>query len=647
MSVASCCTHEADLEREIALRKEAEKQLQLANTILQNAGSVIVMFDQQLELVYASPALYSILGYQTAELLGQEWYRQTYFDQKEAENGRNFGRTTLTNGFSPSPLRRRMRCKDGSDRVLLWQAARTDDNKIIAIGHDVTHLEITQQQLQESESRFRGLSEALPQAVLIYDRETFQIMEVNPQAELLYGYTRDEFLELHLEATLADRKDFERLQRALADELDVSTWQHKTRFGHVFSVAVKRAPVSFRGRNAMIASITDVTEQLKIEAQLRQSTKMEAIGMLAGGVAHDFNNILGVIIGHAELLLGASTADPQRFIESTRRRAEAIYKATQRASALTSQLLSFGRKQVLEPVIISVNEIVRETENLLHRTLREDIKLETTLSSDLWTVKADPAQLQSVILNLAVNARDAMPKGGELNISTQNIVLDDEYIRLHENMAPGGYVLLTVTDSGTGMDEHTKTHLFEPFFTTKPQGQGTGLGLSSVYGIVHQSGGSITVYSELGSGSTFKIYLPRAAGEAAPAMKTDSAAPKCKGGTVLFAEDQADVRELVKEVLTSAGFEVLTATDGPNALTLAANSKKIDLLITDVIMPGMNGSDLTLKLRQNRPDLKVLYVSGYTADALTRLGVEEDSAFLSKPFSPRTLLEKMNQMLSK
>jgi PAS domain S-box-containing protein len=388
----------------------------------------------------------------------------------------------------------------------------------------------------------------------------------------------------------------------------------------------------------------DITEQTKLEDQLRQSQKMETVGRLAGGIAHDFNNLLTVINGYSELLL-RKVDDTSQFDKEV----EEIKQAGERAAALTSQLLAFSRRQVLQPKVLDLNDVVSGMEKMLRRLIGEDVEFRTVAGRDLWSVKADPGQIEQVLMNLAVNARDAMPGGGKLAIETSNVFLDKEYSRVHPPVQPGHYVLLAISDTGAGIDEKTKSQVFEPFFTTKERGKGTGLGLSTVYGIVKQSGGFIWVYSEPGKGSTFKIYLPRTEDRRDVPDKGDPPVEDLGGETtVLVVEDEESILKLAIGILGQYGYTVLSAGDGEEALRIAAaHEGEISLLLADVVMPRMGGRELYERLSQLRPGIKVLYVSGYTDDAIVHQGVLEPGvAFLQKPYSPLSLARKVKKVLN-
>jgi signal transduction histidine kinase len=390
---------------------------------------------------------------------------------------------------------------------------------------------------------------------------------------------------------------------------------------------------------------TDALEALhNTEKQLVQSQKLEAVGRLAGGISHDFNNLLTVILGYSDIMKrNLREGDPLR------RNVDEITRASERAASLTRQLLAFSRKQVMQPKVFDLNTVVSDLEKMLRRMIGEDIELRVTAETDLGNIKADPVQLEQVLMNLVVNARDAMPKGGKLSIETANVYLDESYSQDHVSVVPGHYVMLAISDTGCGMDEETRQRIFEPFFTTKEQGKGTGLGLSMVYGIVKQSGGNIWVYSEEGRGTTFKIYFPRVTA-AAEEYRRAAHGLEVEGGseTILLVEDAEWVRTLARQVLESAGYRVLEAGNADAAIKLcdSINGDRIDLLLTDVVMPGMSGNDMSRILLAKHPGMPVLYMSGYTDDAIVQHGVLEAGInFLQKPFTPAALASKVREVL--
>ncbi len=503
-----------------------------------------------------------------------------------------------------------------------------------------------EERLQVSERKYRLLFETSPEAMFVYDHDTLRILAVNEAATARYGYSEPEFLALTIR-DIRPPEEQPRLDEELKDRPDAGAvrtgMRHRTKDGRVLEVDLVARPIEFAGRHARLVLARDVTAQRQLEEQLRQSQKMEAVGQLAGGIAHDFNNLLTAILGSTQLLLQHTPAgDPRR------EDAQEIKNAGLRAADLTRQLLAFSRRQVLAPKLLDLNTVVANMDRMLRRLLGEDIELATSLDPAPATVNADPGQLEQVLLNLAVNARDAMPSGGRLTVETARVTLTEEYAERRHRLPPGDYVCLAVTDTGVGMDGATQAHLFEPFFTTKEVGKGTGLGLATVYGVVKQSGGYIWVYSEPGRGTRVKVYLPRVAA----ALDTPAPAPEpqqVRGGqeTVLLVEDATPVRSLARRSLEACGYTVLDAADGPAALQLSTrHAGGIDLLVTDVVMPGMSGRELAERLAPKRPAMKVLYTSGYTDDAMVRQGVlTAGVAFLQKPFVPETLARKVRDVL--
>jgi len=397
------------------------------------------------------------------------------------------------------------------------------------------------------------------------------------------------------------------------------------------------------GEEILLGTVFDMTERRRLEEQLLQSQKMEAVGRLAGGIAHDFNNLLTAIAGYSALLIEQLPENDPR-----RESAEEIREAGRRAAGLTQQLLAFSRRQVLEPRVLDLNAVIASMEKMLRRVIGEDVELTTALDSGLWRTLADPGQIEQAIVNLVVNARDAMPRGGRLTLETGNVTLDEQFASAYATVHPGPHVMLAVSDTGVGIEASLQARLFEPFFTTKERGKGTGLGLSTTYGIVKQSGGSIWVYSEPGHGTTFKIYLPRCDepldARAAPAPP---AKPRPGSETVLLVEDEPEVRRLVEKLLRMEGYAVLSAGSPAEALAAAkAVRHEIAILVTDVIMPGMNGQELARVLAADLPAMRVLYMSGYTDAAIAHQGIlPPGTAFLSKPFTPDALARKIREVL--
>ncbi|MFL5494918.1 MAG: PAS domain S-box protein [Gemmatimonadales bacterium] len=500
--------------------------------------------------------------------------------------------------------------------------------------------------LRANEASYRLLFESNPEAMWVFDAETLRFLAVNDAAIRRYGYSRDEFLAMSIQDIRppADRAKFLELRgRNPQGPLEYTELRHCRKDGTILAVDVSADSIVFADRPARLILAKDVTHRKRLEEQLRQSQKMEAIGRLAGGVAHDFNNLLTVIQGYGDLILG-DLEPGDRLCPDVR----GIKEAAERAAGLTQQLLAFSRRQVLAPEVLDLNSLAREAEKLLHRLIGEDIEIHTALAPDLGRVRADPVQLHQVVLNLAVNARDAMPRGGMLTLETQNVEVGPDHPATQELVSPGRYVLLAVTDTGIGMDQETKANIFEPFFTTKGPGEGTGLGLATVYGIVRQSGGFIWVYSEPNQGTTFKVYLPRVEGDAALAPRVAAVHPPPRGSeTILLVEDEELVRRLARKIFEASGYKVVVAAGGQAALELmGTDDHRPDLLVTDVVMPGMGGRELAEQLRIRQPQLKVLFLSGYTDDAIVRHGVlQQEVFFLQKPFNSSTLLQKVRSIL--
>jgi len=504
--------------------------------------------------------------------------------------------------------------------------------------------------LRESVAKYRQLVEHAPAGIYEVDLTTSKLLSVNDIMCDLTGYTRDELLSLSPFSLLMEESRnrlSERIEKISSGEKTRETVEYKirTKDGREFWALLNTKVFCKDGRPLKAQVVAqDISERKKLEEQLLQSQKMEAVGRLAGGIAHDFNNLLTIISGYSQLSLSA-LEEGEPFRESF----EQIQKATERAAALTRQLLAFSRRQIMEMRVLDLNTVLRDLEKLLRRVIGEDIELITILSEDLGRIKADHGQVEQVILNMAVNARDAMPAGGKFILETSNVELDEEYARSHIAVTPGPYIRLSVSDTGAGMSMEVRERIFEPFFTTKEQGKGTGLGLSMVYGIVKQSGGNIWAYSEVGRGTTFKIYLPRL-DEAIDSPKLDSGPHEILRGseTVLLVEDEEAVRTLARKTLESWGYSILEASNGHEALRVVQEhpERTIHLLLTDVIMPGMSGRDLAEHLIRLLPELKVLYMSGYTDNAIFHHGVLDPGIhFLQKPFSPQFLLQKVQEAL--
>lgn len=524
----------------------------------------------------------------------------------------------------------------------------------VAVLRDVTAMWQVEEALRQNERLLQHIADTLPAILFIYELGAGSLSFVSREVQTLIGHSPHALThgEIPPEQLLhpGDRPQVEQqmlqLRRAPEGALVETECRALHRNGDwrwllLRTTVFDRLPDG--SARQLVGVAVDVTESRRLREQLAQSSKLESLGRLAGGIAHDFNNLLTVIQSYAEIMHAALPPD-----HPVRAHVEPIVRAAEQASQLTSQMLAFARRRIISPQVLAMNDLVQETEQFLRRLLPENIVLDTSLQPDLWQVYADPTQLEQVLLNLTLNARDAMPAGGRLTIETANVVLDESYAARHAEVKPGEYVMLAVSDTGIGMDERTLARVFEPFFTTKEAGKGTGLGLSTCYGIVKQAGGSIWVYSEPDEGTTFKVYLPRAGGTpAALPAPLDPVRPTGGDETVLIVEDNEAVREVAVAALQAQGYRVLQATDGEQALALVQHiQEEIHLLVTDVVMPGMSGAVLATGLRERIPALKVLYTSGYTENVIVHHGVlEEGIAFLPKPYRPSDLARRVREVL--
>jgi len=549
----------------------------------------------------------------------------------------------LTQEKSLSNYEHCLRRKDGSPVWLLGSAHLAQGrNGAPAVNEEVL-IDITER--KKGEEIFRTAFNANPEPITIATITEGRYIDVNESFLRITGYGREEVIgrtsrELNFWVHAEDRAKLVEMlwEHGAVHDLEIT---YRTKSGQERVALDSAEAIEIAGQECIIAILRDVTERKSLEKQLRQTQKMEAVGQLSGGIAHDFNNLLGVIIGYSEIL-------EHRLPENDPLRKECgqIKKAGQSAASLTRQLLAFSRQQVLEPKVLDLNAIVLQVEKMLRRLIGEDIDLRTNLESGLGAIKADQSQIEQVIMNLAVNARDAMPQGGALIITTANVDVDEEYARLHQPQKPGPYVLLTVVDTGMGMDGDTQSRIFEPFFTTKEIGKGTGLGLSTVYGIIRQSDGHIWVYSEPGKGTTFKIFLPRIGQTVQTEKVVTGFTGSLRGSaTILLVEDEHPLRELTRNLLEGAGYNVLEAERPDKAIEIAVgHHEPIHLMLTDMIMPGMNGLVLAANLAAIRPAMKVVYMSGYTG--FTHPGVADSGVtLLTKPFTRESLLRKLHEVL--
>ena len=535
-------------------------------------------------------------------------------------------------------------------------------SQVADLGQDINHL-ITSlnrewAERESAERNYLRLFEGSPLPILVVDPTTGKFLEVNDSAAITFAYSREEFVELTTAEIFAPKDEEEAAQVEAAGNSAVGKSYAKIgpvsvrkKDGTLIRVFVTSYEVTFAGRPARVSMVEDVTEKEKLERQINQSQRLESLGQLAGGVAHDFNNLIGVFMNFAlfakERVLAAGSGKSDPDLQLAVQDIDRAVRAGESAARLTHQLLAFARREVIRPQSLNVNAVVGELEPLLRRTLGEHIEFITTLDKALWPALMDPGQLEQVLTNLAINARDAMLKGGRLAIDCENVDVDSTYAAGRPGLEPGRYVRIRVTDTGSGMDGATLQRVFEPFFTTKPKGQGTGLGLATVYGIIKQAGGDVSIYSEVGVGTRVHVLLP--ASDVAPMRSRAAAASpsRKKSGTILVVEDADDLREVAERILTKNGYQVISVASGRDALEAAKNyGGTIDLLLTDVVMPHMQGNKLAVRLAAVRPGVRVLYMSGYAQPILGDDGTLEDGVLLiEKPFTESVLLAKVDHAL--
>jgi PAS domain S-box-containing protein len=626
---------------------EGEKLFRL---ITENAADMIAVVNMDGKRIFNSLSYQKVLGYSLEELKKSSSFEQIHPDDRNsvelaAKEARRTGIGRL--------LEYRVRHKDGTWRVLESTASvirnpKGEPQHLVIVNRDVTERKLAAEALRRSEASFRSVVQDAPYGIYRASLSG-ELVLVNPALQKILGYaSQTELLQVNLAQIYRNPSDHQKVNELLLQQgsfIDVEVeWKRKD--GSPITVRSSGWPIKDEnGRVAFLELFAeDVTERRALERQLRMAQKMEAVGRLSGGIAHDFNNLLGVIIGYSQVLKRSLKPENPLYAH-----AEEIEKASQRAVSLTRQLLAFSRQQVLEPVILNLNALLTDMEKMLPRLIGEDIALALALDPTLAQVKADPGQVEQVIMNLAVNARDAMPDGGQLTIQTANVNLDAAYTHQHPGSRVGSYVMLRVTDTGTGMDPEIQAQIFEPFFTTKERDKGTGLGLATVYGVVKQSGGYIAVDSEKGKGASFSVYLPRVE-HAVAALDLSTVPPvtSVRGSeTILLVEDEESLRKLADMFLRDNGYQVLAAGDGAQALQLARqHTGPIHLLLTDVVMPGINGRVLAERLAPGQPGMKILYMSGYTDSFIAGHGVlEAGSHLLHKPFTEETLTRKVRELL--
>ncbi len=654
-------THFVAVERDITERKAVQQALVMSEqrfrTVAKLSADIVWDWDLVANTIWRNEeglARY----YSPGEPVGQpeSWMQRIHPEDRERVTSTL--RVAIDGGAMGWFEEYRLKDNRGRYRQMVAQAAiiRDDDGQALrSVGSavDVTEQRELEQQVRQSEERYRTLFEAAPYAVIVTDRETHRLIAVNEVAAKQYGRTRDEMLAMTISDFYLpeDLEDVAARRRQFSSDTTrfITGLRHVRKDGTLIDVEMAVRWIDYNGRPAAVAVITDVSERLKLqrahaaaEEQLRASQKLEAVGKLTGGVAHDFNNILMVIMANVDAVLEEEDID-----EQAKANVRNIGGAAERAAQLTRQLLAFSRKQTLRPQWTILNDLVTSTGALLRRTLGADIEINSLLAEDLWPTETDRAQVEAALINLCVNARDAMPDGGQLLIETKNVTLDADYVAHNPDATAGDYVMLSVTDTGSGMTDEVKRKAFEPFFTTKGVGKGTGLGLSMIYGFVKQSNGHVAIYSEVGRGTVVKLYLPRSRRAAVDQAQTPALEMPRGTERILLVEDEEQVRSVVARQLTSLGYIVTEASNGEAGLQLLNSGLSVDLLLTDVIMPGsLNGKDLATEGCKLHPELRVLFMSGYSEEAISTLGIlNRGVTLLSKPFSKSDLALGVRQTL--
>jgi PAS domain S-box-containing protein len=638
------------VQRQLLVRsKELQHNVSLLRGITEGTTDAVFVKDLQGRYLMINSAGAAFAGRNVDEILGKTDVDLFSPDVAEVviEKDRQVLMQGVTETFEESGI------SNGVSRVYLstkgpYRDAHGEIIGLLGVARDITQRKRVEEEMRQSQQKLHIHFEHTPLAVVEWDLD-FRVAAWNPSAERIFGYSRQEALGQHARFIVPPqyREHVEQIWQALLKQAGGtrSTNDNITKGGRSISCEWYNTPlIDDSGRVLGVASLVqDVTERVALEERLRQSQKMEAVGRLAGGVAHDFNNLLTVILGYSQILADG-LPQGSRLADNTAQ----IKSAADRAAGITRQLLAFSRKSVLSPRVINLNDVVLNLDSLLRRLIGEDIEVRTLPANDLGSVKADPSQIEQVLMNLALNARDAMPRGGTVTLETANVSLDATYAPDDQTVEPGRYVMLSVSDTGEGMAPETQARIFEPFYTTKEIGKGTGLGLSMVYGIVKQSGGYIWVYSEPGRGTTFKIYLPRV-DQPAELVGGDNRPAKVQRGTetILLVEDDEQLQGLTSSVLAHCGYNVLVASAPEEALAICkSTSHDIRLLVTDVVMPRMNGRQLAEQAQQIRPRMRVLYISGYTNDAIAHYGVLDPGLwFLPKPYALSSLIAKVREVL--
>jgi len=630
------------------LRQLAEERRTILDTI-----TIGITHVRARKLRWANEAFAEMFGYEASELPGLETSALYASGEEYARIGHDGYSAIRTNkGYTTESL---MKKKDGSQMLCRFSGraldlARPEDGSIWTL-QDITEERRAEKALHEQAAEVAMLMKSMANAFIVWGT---RFDADGRLVDISFEYFNDAYSKISSLALADVRGKTVREVWPQTEESWFEVYGEVARTGESKHFEMAHAPTSgiyactayrpWASRDRVCCVFENITERLKLQAQLEQAVRLESVGRLAGGVAHDFNNLLTAIIGNLELAQSSLREGDPVFDHI-----EQAVRASERATSLTRQLLAFSRRQIIEPRIVDLNDLVENVGKILLRLIGEDIRLSFELGRDLASVEVDPGQFEQVLINLAVNARDAMADGGSLHIATSNVELDEHYCALHPEVSPGRYLLLAVSDTGHGMTAETMAHIFEPFFTTKEKGKGTGLGLAMVFGTVKQAGGSIEVYSELGMGSVFKVYLPRAARSKDDVWPPSRVVlgPSSGHETILFVEDSDEVRALGVEILGSLGYSVIEAANGEEAVRVSrTHGGKIDLLFTDVVMPGMNGRKLAETLLESRPETKVLYTSGYTENVIVHHGIlEKRLSFIAKPYTRGTLSRKVREVL--
>jgi PAS domain S-box-containing protein len=638
--------------RDITERKKAEEELRESEErfrrLVENAPIAMSIINIDGTIEYTNEKHVKVTGYTREDNLTLErWWASVYPDEeyrKDIISKWNAYIDKSSRGEGTGTQERQIVCKDGTIKDIELQFTRVGD-KVIVVFNDITERKKAEEAIRLSEEKFSKAFRSSPPWVTISALEDGRYIEVNDTFLRVSGYSKEEVIgctsiELGIWADPSERA---KMVKILHEKGSIYNQEVRfgTKSGEILTMLRSAELIDIGGETCSIAVTLDITERKKLEEQLRQSQKMESIGRLAGGVAHDFNNLLSAIIGYSELTLDNMTDD-----NPLREHIKTVLDAGVKAETLTNQLLAFSRKQVLEMKVVNLNTIVENMAKILRRVIGEDIVLELYAKPTLRNVRVDPVQIEQILMNLAVNARDAMPSGGHLIIEIDDAELDEKYARMQEGVKPGFYVMIAVTDTGKGISREVQEKIFEPFFSTKGI-MGTGLGLSTVYGIIKQHNGNIFVYSELNKGTTFKIYFPVTKEEAEEEEAKDKPARVHGTETVLVVDDEPFICKLVMDSLQPLGYSVMEASSGEEALQISRTTgREIDLLLTDVIMTGMNGKELADAIMKDRPSIKVIFMSGYTNDTIVHQGIlYPGENFIHKPLTHKKLMSKLRDVL--